>query len=150
MVSGLSRRLNQSLKKYDNMRLRYLYQSGLPRYSYLPVTNSGVIDIDVFGGGDFGRVRFGENEAMEIVRRLDENGYLYRVRKCSCGRWFYAQFEHRSFCAEPCQQRHFRKTDQFREHRRDYMREYRLKLAKSSGRRFKPRGPRHGPPVTAT
>jgi hypothetical protein len=136
-LSRLERRLNRLLKRYDNVRWRYSHQTaGLPRYSCLPVTNSGVITIDVVAGGDFGSFRFGESEAMEKVRRLDESGYLYRVRRCGCGRWFYAQFEHRKFCGEPCQKRDFRKTDQFREHRRGSMCTYRLTVAKLSGRPF--------------
>ena len=63
-----------------------------------------------------------------IVRRLLEvtkqPGALSRFRRCSeCHRWFYAATAHQQFCGEDCRRRHASQSPEFKEKRRNYMRE---------------------------
>jgi hypothetical protein len=51
---------------------------------------------------------------------------LAHVRKClACKRWYYAKFGHQNFCTLACQQRHYKSSSAWREHRREYMRKFR-------------------------
>ncbi len=59
---------------------------------------------------------------------LAEQGLLGRIRKCAkkeCGRWFYARFEHQKFHAQKCQVEAFRSDPQWKEQRREYMKQLR-------------------------
>jgi ribosomal protein S27AE len=64
-------------------------------------------------------------EALLTTLRLDEMGVIDRVRKCPrCGKWFFARFRHQRFCQLKCQQKHFRESEAWKEHRRRWMRDY--------------------------
>lgn len=66
-----------------------------------------------------------EGEALLTVLRISQKGVLNRVRKCPrCGRWFFARFRHQRFCQLTCQQKHFRDSEAWKEHRREWMRDY--------------------------
>ena len=63
-----------------------------------------------------------------IVRMLldltKQPGALSRFRRCSeCHRWFYAATAHQQFCGEVCRRRHSSQSPEFKEKRRNYMRE---------------------------
>ena len=65
------------------------------------------------------------SEALEVILRLTQIGYLDRLRHCAyCNTWLYAKFRHQTFCSVTCQQKKYTQTDQWRAHRREYMREY--------------------------
>jgi hypothetical protein len=138
-VEKLVRTLNRTLAKFK-MFPRYRWALGsVWRVSWVHMANSHQLYIRVYGGGSSDWIPFGEGDAVSSVLRLAERGRLNRLRKCACGNWFYARFSHQRFCATPCQQKDFRRTDQFRAHRRAYMRTHRMRLAKRAGRSFKPR-----------
>jgi ribosomal protein S27AE/uncharacterized protein YodC (DUF2158 family) len=66
-----------------------------------------------------------KGEALLSALRLSEKGILDRVRKCPrCGKWFFARFRHQRFHHLKCQQKHFRDSDAWKEHRREWMRDY--------------------------
>lgn len=71
------------------------------------------------------RLRMVASEALEVILRLTQIGYLDRLRHCAhCNTWLYAKFRHQTFCSVACQQKKYTQTDQWRAHRREYMREY--------------------------
>ncbi len=71
------------------------------------------------------RLRMVASEALEVILRLTQIGYLDRLRHCAyCNAWLYAKFRHQTFCSMACQQKKYTHTDQFRAHRREYMRKY--------------------------
>ena len=53
-------------------------------------------------------------------------GRLDRVRRCKeCQRWLYARVPHQSFCSLACQQRFYRSSEDWKAHRRVWMKDYR-------------------------
>ncbi|MBZ5722893.1 MAG: hypothetical protein LAO03_21340 [Acidobacteriia bacterium] len=71
------------------------------------------------------RLRMMASEALEVILKLTQIGYLNRLRHCAqCHRWLYAKFRHQTFCSVTCQQKNYTQTDQWKAHRREYMREY--------------------------
>jgi hypothetical protein len=98
--------------------------------------NKHTLNLGILAGGNYDEVVFGEGDAIASVLRLVELGYVARLRKCQCGHWFYARFTPQKFCGMPCQQQHFRKTDEFRAYRRRYMRKHRVILAKLEKQQF--------------
>lgn len=99
------------------------------RVSWIHTRNRHRLYMPIVHGSNVDDIPFGESDAMSSLLRLAEQGRLNRLRKCACGQWFYARFNHQRFCAQPCQQRDFRTTDEFRAYRRKYMRTYRTRLA---------------------
>jgi hypothetical protein len=68
-----------------------------------------------------------ESEADAVLRilQLAQNGAIHRVRECAdCGKWFFARFSHARFCSVACQQRNYRRSPEWRDHRNEYMRAY--------------------------
>lgn len=66
-----------------------------------------------------------EGEALLTALRISQKGVLDRVRKCPrCGKWFFARFRHQRFCHQECQQKHYRDSEAWKEHRREWMRDY--------------------------
>lgn len=64
-------------------------------------------------------------QALLSAYHLSKMGVLDHVRKCPrCGQWFFARFAHHRFCQTNCQQEHFRASDAWKEHRKQYMRQY--------------------------
>src|SRR5713226_8485833 len=64
-----------------------------------------------------------EPSAIQRMLALSRNRYLDRVRTClACEQWFYARFSHAKFCSRACQQRYFRSSEEFKEHKKRYMR----------------------------
>jgi len=138
-VSGLVNKLNKALANF-RLRPHFEKKAGLAgRVSWFHATNKNRLNIGILAGGNYDEIPFDEGDAIWSLLRLFEEGRLHRLRKCACGKWFYGRFSHQAFCANPCQQRDFRKTDEFRRKRRKYMREYRMVLAKLAGRKFKAR-----------
>jgi hypothetical protein len=66
------------------------------------------------------------SEAVLQIVLLGQEGLLWRVRQClACERWFYARFSHQHYCGTRCQQGHYKRSPEWREHRRKYMQKYR-------------------------
>ena len=64
-------------------------------------------------------------EALEMILKLTQIGYLTRLRRCAlCQEWLYAKFRHQTFCSMRCQQKRYTRTEEFKAKRRAYMRRY--------------------------
>ena len=82
-------------------------------------------------------VFFSDPEALQVILKLTQIGDLTRLRHCAqCQKWLYARFRHQVFCSTACQQKNYTKCEQFKAHRRRYMRDRYQKLVKNPfGRR---------------
>lgn len=61
--------------------------------------------------------------AVHLLMQLCEAGYFSRIRNCKkCTAWFFAKYRHQVFCSQKCQIAHYRRTDKFKAHHRDYTR----------------------------
>jgi len=59
------------------------------------------------------------------VLQLIDQGAIQNIRRCQqCTKWYFARFSHQEFCSNSCRGKHFAKTDDFKQKRRDYMRGY--------------------------
>jgi hypothetical protein len=76
--------------------------------------------------------RMDDLDALLCIVYLAQTGYLSRVEKCHCGRWYFQRVDSQQFCSAKCRQWQFSKSERFRAHRRAYMRRY-YKL-KASGK----------------
>jgi hypothetical protein len=66
-----------------------------------------------------------EADAVLRIFQLAQNGYVDRLRECvDCRKWFFARFSHSRFCSSACQQRNYKRSPEWREHRNEYMRNY--------------------------
>ena len=63
--------------------------------------------------------------AVEVILDIAKVGYLGRLRRClQCRKWLYARFRHQNFCSVKCQQKQYTGSEEWKAHRRAYMREY--------------------------
>ena len=77
-----------------------------------------------------------DGPALQMILDLARAGYINRLRRCSdCRKWLFAKFRHQSFCSTACQQKHYRDSDEWRRHRREYMRRYRQFFAEPEGQK---------------
>ncbi len=75
--------------------------------------------------GEHGELRLREGQALETIVNLARSGYLDRLRRCvHCHKWLYAKFRHQNFCSMKCQQKHYTQSEEWKAHRREYMRRY--------------------------
>ncbi len=67
-----------------------------------------------------------EQESWTILRmiRLTRDGLIDRIRRCSCGKWFFAQHRQRRWCTTECRHREYKSTPEWKEKRNRYMRGY--------------------------
>jgi hypothetical protein len=66
-----------------------------------------------------------EGQNLELLLNLARSKNLNRLRRCeNCKSWLYARFSHQNFCSVKCQQKHNTRSEEFKEHRRNYMRGY--------------------------
>lgn len=80
-----------------------------------------------------GVMELDDGTALQMILDLARAGYLNRLRRCShCRRWLYAKFRHQNFCSTKCQQKHYTQSEEWKAHRREYMRRYYQITAKSS------------------
>jgi hypothetical protein len=72
-----------------------------------------------------GHLRMTASEALELILKLTQVGDLTRLRRCTqCRNWLFARFRHQTFCSTKCQQKNFTQTEEWKKHRRRYMRNY--------------------------
>jgi len=65
-------------------------------------------------------------DATLTLLSLSRDGRLDRIRQCKqCQRWFWARFARQEFHERVCQQKFYRSSPEWREHRSNWMREYR-------------------------
>jgi hypothetical protein len=77
-----------------------------------------------------GEVPAGESLAARGVMELARHRLLDRIRCCICGRWFFARFMHQRSCSGKCRHKNYEQSEEFKENRRTYMRNYyRLKTS---------------------
>ena len=59
-----------------------------------------------------------------LLDRINYPGELSRIRRCSdCQNWFYAATSHQRFCGEACRRRYTASCPEFKEKRRNYMKQ---------------------------
>jgi hypothetical protein len=73
-----------------------------------------------------------ENVLAHVILKVAKDGDLERIRKCSCNKWFFARIESQTFCSARCRRKLYESSQEYKEHRRKYMRQY-YKL-KTSGK----------------
>jgi hypothetical protein len=64
--------------------------------------------------------------AFMVYARLQNEGVLPNLRRCDlngCSLWYMAKFPHQRFCQPQCKEKHARSTDEFKAHRRKYMKD---------------------------
>ncbi len=71
-----------------------------------------------------GKGREQESWTILHVIRLAGDGLIARIRRCSCGDWFFAQHCRRQWCSTKCRLRDYKSTPEWKEKRNRYMREY--------------------------
>jgi hypothetical protein len=126
---GIADRLNASLKHYrlapqieprlgeGGVYVRWESASGSRGFS--------VMVCDLQGSPPF---PVSEPRVIQKLLELSRKSCLKRIRACrECDRWFYAKFSHALFCSQQCQQKHFRTSETFKKHKREYMRDLRTK-----------------------
>lgn len=60
------------------------------------------------------------------ILELAREGQIERLRKCDeCAKWHFAKFKHQRFCSAQCQQKHYKKSPEWKTYRLAYMRRYR-------------------------
>lgn len=70
-------------------------------------------------------LRMVASEALVLILKLTQIGYLTRLRRCvRCQKWLYAHSRHKVFCSMECQQKQYTHSEEFRAKRRVYMRGY--------------------------
>jgi hypothetical protein len=65
-----------------------------------------------------------EAEAASFIISLASVRLLERLRACICGKWFFGRTFTQRFCSPTCRIRHFKSSEEWKAHRRKYMRDY--------------------------
>ena len=103
------------------------------RISEYQLTPSFYIDFGkewAFDEAVSGRFPAGESVAAHGVIELTKQKLLDRIRCCVCGKWFFARFMHQRSCSAKCRHKNYEQSEEFKENRRTYMRNYyRLKTS---------------------
>lgn len=74
--------------------------------------------------GVWGTRPTGESVAAHGILALAQIGLLDRIKRCDCGKWYFARFTHQRSCSANCRRRVYEKTEKFKAKRRKYMRRY--------------------------
>jgi hypothetical protein len=94
----------------------YFYPQGLYTQSrWYPAKWSGK-GVDTWGAC------YDDTHAMLDFSLIAELGLLDRLKKCICGRWLFAKFEHQRFCSAKCREKAFRSDPAEKEKRRKWAR----------------------------
>lgn len=65
--------------------------------------------------------------AVLWIMSLGGLGLVQRVRRCKhCKRWFYGTISTQTFCSTKCQQADYKSSPAWHQHRKEYMRRYRM------------------------
>jgi hypothetical protein len=93
------------------------------RWNAMKTSAGAVVPIQGFAATEPPEPPMDEPGAIQKMLALSRNGYLDRVRTCvACEQWFYARFSHAKYCSRGCQQRYFRSSEDFKDHKKRYMR----------------------------
>jgi hypothetical protein len=115
-------------KGYDR-EVREL-QRLLRRYQYYPLLlpfKNGSSWSPVPKGNKYAHgwaIEYDDANAVFDLAALAENELLTRLRKCTCGKWLFARFNHQRFCGAACREKEFRSSPTWKEYRRKKAREY--------------------------
>lgn len=121
LINRPPKRLSRLLVELNERLLRY--ETGPT--AYIELDGSLAVEDALTGLGPIG-----ENLAAHAVIQLAEKRLLQRVRRCVCGKYFFANFSHQRSCSAACRHKNYEQTEQFKERRRAYMRTYyRLKIS---------------------
>lgn len=72
--------------------------------------------------------RMDRRQALALLKvfHLANESLLWRIRRCEkCQAWFFAGYRHKRFCSKQCQVLALSESEDYRRHRRMYMRELR-------------------------
>jgi hypothetical protein len=85
--------------------------------------------------------RQGEDAALvPFLLDLAERGLLHKIRRCAnpkCGKWLFASTDSKRFHTPACALKNFRSSKEWKEHRAEYMREWRANPRHKAGKRRK-------------
>jgi len=113
LVWPYPRRVNSLLEELNTRLENY------PRIPRLSIEN---------GAWAFGALPWGnpvsESIVVQWLIRLTSEHLLDRVRRCVCGKWFFAARNQRKSCSPKCRHKLYEQTEEYRRKRRKYMRDY--------------------------
>ena len=82
----------------------------------------------------------GEGHAVVHIIALTERGLIDRVRRCSCGTWFFARNVKMTHHTARCRHRDYKSTPEWREKRNRYMRDYYRRFQSPKAARLRQKG----------
>ncbi len=115
LINFPPRKLSRLLNQLDERLARY---STSPT-AYIELDGNLVVE-DALAGRGFAGESLAAHAIIEFVKRR----LLNRVRRCICGKHFYANFLHQRFCSANCRHKSYEQTAGFKKRRREYMRNY--------------------------
>ena len=116
-INVLLRRYIWRLELKGRYADRSLFAWSLPSKNWL-ITGDRLPIADVSFNAS---VVFTEGDAVRQIIELCHEGLIERLRKCTCGTWFYAKFSHSKFCTTACQQKVYRSSPEWKKHRQEWM-----------------------------
>lgn len=75
-------------------------------------------------GGGIGNFPIDATAAIQIMLEMAVAGTLGRVRRCRCGLWFLATTKKKVVCSDSCRFKKYQSKDEYKQERREYMRDY--------------------------
>jgi len=76
-------------------------------------------------GGAGARLRYyDDSSAVLDISAIADLGLIDRLKKCTCGKWLFAKFEHQRFCSVKCREKAFRSDPTEKAKRREWARRY--------------------------
>ncbi len=116
-VSALAK-VESELKRHK-MRPVIMGRAAVPRYKQKNIKPQ--MHTEFLWTWDYGKDP--ATRPVHLLMQLCEADYFDRIRNCKkCTIWFFARFRHQLFCSQKCQIDHYRRTDKFKAHHRDYTR----------------------------
>jgi len=127
----LRRRLKRLLRTYWFSPQRERTAHGRWIVSWKHSHHGSRLRIVVSEEGD--EIPVSEGDVVLRLFRLGEEGYFDHLGRCRfCSKWLYARFKHQQYCSVKCQMNAYKSSEEWKRHRREYMRKHR-KL-KASGK----------------
>ena len=117
-AAGLITSISESPHELDDLLLRYWVS---PRLMFL---EDGPQIIYFSTSKTRGKVEMGEIGAVMCVTYLGLRDELDRIRKCQCGKYFFAHRLDQLYCQTKCRVRYHQSTAEFKTRRRKYQREW--------------------------
>ena len=118
-VNRAAEAVKAAFDKYTfRAELAYCYGNRL-LFDWIPAKRNWLRGADRIGGPSRNETHFTFTETHAVARivELCHEGLINRIRKCSCGTWFYAKFSHMKFHSTACQQRVYRSDPEWKKRR---------------------------------